>query len=77
MISPDLRGGTEDGEPLYFKVGPFFNFATSEKFMLTAMEDYKIISFGNGINDNRKSMDAGILIKAGIKTPPVPGRTAR
>ncbi len=60
---------TDDEYKLFFGAGPYFNYAVSGKFMLTSIDDYKKMSFGNGVNDNRKTTDAGVAIKAGIKIP--------
>ena len=58
----------EGNEYLFFiGGGPYFNYATTGKFKLTAIDDYKKMSFGNGVNDNRKTTDAGIMINFGLK----------
>ena len=60
---------TDDQYKFFFGAGPYFNYAVSGKFMLTSIDDYKKMSFGNGINDNRTATDAGAAIKLGMKIP--------
>jgi hypothetical protein len=48
-------------------VGPFINVAASGRFRNLAIDDYKSMSFGNGTGANRTALDAGIVVKAGLK----------
>ena len=60
---------TDEDYKFFFGAGPYFNYAVSGKFMLTSIDGYKKMSFGNGVNDNRKATDAGVAIKLGMKIP--------
>jgi len=47
-------------------VGPFVSYALSGKFNLLGQDDRKM-AFGNGLDDNRKAYDAGLVLKAGYQ----------
>ncbi len=45
--------------------GPYVGYAVSGNFTVNDVK--KNMSFGNGIADNRKSIDAGLVLKSGIR----------
>ncbi|MGG9971182.1 outer membrane beta-barrel protein [Ferruginibacter sp. SUN002] len=59
--------GSRDEMGLAFGAGPFVGIAASGKFKVLAIDDFKKMSFGNGTEDNRKSMDAGLTFKASVR----------
>ncbi|GAB2838820.1 hypothetical protein [Ferruginibacter profundus] len=64
VVNPP-RSGESIG--IAFGAGPFVGYAVSGKFNLLSGDPYKKMSFGNGIADNRKSIDAGITLKSSIR----------
>lgn len=64
----ELNGlSTKEELGLMFGAGPFINFAASGKFRNLSVDDFKKMSFGNGTADNRKSTDAGLILKSAIR----------
>jgi hypothetical protein len=53
-----------DGFGLFVGAGPFINLATSGKFRVYSIDDYSKMKFGNSNTDNRRSTDAGLVLKA-------------
>lgn len=47
--------------------GPFINVALNGKYTNLATDNFKNISFGNTVNDNRKRTDAGLILKTAIR----------
>jgi hypothetical protein len=64
VVNP--RGSGED-VGLAFGAGPFVAYAVSGKFNTLSTDPYKKMSFGNGTADNRKSIDAGIVLKSSVR----------
>ncbi|UEG49112.1 porin family protein [Ferruginibacter lapsinanis] len=60
-------GNNGESIGLFFGAGPFVNIATSGKFRNSSIDNYKTMSFGNGSADNRKSIDAGFILKSGLR----------
>jgi hypothetical protein len=64
----ELNGlNTKEEIGLMFGAGAFINVAASGKFRNLSIDDYKKMSFGNGTADNRKTTDAGLLLKSAIR----------
>jgi len=59
--------GSGESMGLALGVGPFVGYAVSGKFNVLSVDPYKKMSFGNGIADNRKSIDGGITLKSSIR----------
>ena len=59
--------GSGESIGLAFGAGPFVAYAVSGKFNTLSTDPYKKMSFGNGTADNRKSVDAGIVLKSSIR----------
>jgi hypothetical protein len=59
--------GAGESIGLAFGAGPFVGYAVSGKFNTLSIDPYKKMSFGNGIADNRKSLDAGVVLKSSIR----------
>lgn len=58
--------------PLFIGVGPYFSYALSGKYKTLGIVNNQSVygsqkmSFGNGINNNRTTTDAGLVIKTGL-----------
>ena len=59
--------GSGEDVGLAFGVGPFIGYAVSGKFNTLSTDPYKKMSFGNGTADNRKTIDAGAVLKSSIR----------
>jgi hypothetical protein len=59
--------GFAENVGLAFGAGPFAGYAVSGKFNTLSTDPYKKMSFGNGTADNRKTIDAGIVLKSSIR----------
>jgi hypothetical protein len=59
--------GSGEDVGLAFGAGPFVGYAVSGKFNTLSVDPYKKMSFGNGTADNRKSVDAGIVLKSSVR----------
>ncbi|MFZ4058083.1 MAG: hypothetical protein ACOYKE_08075 [Ferruginibacter sp.] len=55
------------GMAVIIGVGPFVSVATSGKFQVAQGDAFKKMSFGNSSSDNRKTLDAGWVLKTGFK----------
>lgn len=59
--------GSGESMGLAFGAGPFIVYAVSGKFNSLSIDPYKKMSFGNGTVDNRKNVDAGIVLKSSVR----------
>jgi Outer membrane protein beta-barrel domain len=59
--------GTKEEMGLAFGAGPFVGFAASGKFKVLSIDPFKKMSFGNGLADNRKTIDAGLTLKSSVR----------
>ena len=59
--------GSGESMGLAFGAGPFVGYAVSGKFNTLSIDPYKKMSFGNGTADNRKTVDAGFVLKSSIR----------
>lgn len=59
--------GTNKEVGLIGGIGPFVNYAVGGKFRNLSTEAYRKMSFGDGKADNRRSSDAGLAIKGGLR----------
>jgi len=59
--------GSGESMGLAFGAGPFVGYAVSGKFNTVSIDPYKKMSFGNGTADNRKPVDAGIVLKSSVR----------
>lgn len=58
---------TKGNMGLILGIGPFVNIATSGKYNTFNNElEYNPMQFGNKVSDNRRSLDMGMVIKAGL-----------
>ena len=64
VVNPP-NSGEEMG--LAFGAGPFVAVAASGKFKVLSVDPFKKMSFGNGLADNRKSIDAGLTLKSTLR----------
>jgi hypothetical protein len=64
VVNPP-NGGEEMG--IAFGAGPFVGVAASGKFKVLTTDAFKKMSFGNGLADNRKTIDAGITLKSSVR----------
>lgn len=67
MFNSDGTFGGKKAEDfgLIFGAGPFVGYAVSGDFTISDVK--KSMSFGNGTADNRKSVDAGVVLKSALK----------
>lgn len=64
VVNPP-NGGEEMG--IAFGAGPFVGVAASGKFKVLTTDPFKKMSFGNGLADNRKAIDAGLTLKSSVR----------
>lgn len=66
-IGINISDDPKEDAGIFFGVGPFVSVVTGGKFRSYSIDDYTKMKFGNTTADNRRTADAGVVLKSALR----------